>query len=371
MKKTKILVAVLGLLFVVMCTVAVVIHFNNKKNFKANPEKYMASIAIKGYEMKIPDKYSVTVDSDFGIMYWDYDNFDMMIDIAELSYDEDVYDKMDELNELMSEELDVIRPYSEFTIDGKSYIYMIYYNEGVPTIHGYSRADDNKAFELMVLCYEMELVKPQTDDEIRVMCEKLIGEADSIIRTAKKTDKTDTPSGEVIIGAEAYENLHKEVEINMSDKFIDHDFVQGVTTKATANYKIKQDYYCTGSKTKEDICYLKYYSDYKGTLVTVCLKEKDNATYNVKKEIEEGCKNWGDDTSIVEEYVVGTNKFYHYSYSDEYAEEDRLVKTYKYVSAADLGNGYIYYIGVKGETEDVNNPEFCKEFMDVNLSKPQ
>ena len=119
------------------------------------------------------------------------------------------------------------------------------------------------------------------------------------------------------------------------------------------------------------ICYLKYYSDYKGTVVTVCLKEKDNATYNVKKEIEEGCKNWGDDTSIVEEYVVGTNKFYHYSYSDEYAEEDRLVKTYKYVSAADLGNGYIYYIGVKGETEDVNDPEFCKEFMDVNLSKPQ
>lgn len=372
MKKSKIIVAVISFLLIVLCIIGVALHFNNKKNFKSNnQESYMATIVMMGFELKIPDKYMATFDSEMGLMYWNYEHFDMMIDVAELRYEEEISAKIDEYNEVMGEELVVLRPYSEFTIDGKSYIYMLYYEAGVPTIHGYTKADNDSVFEIMVLCNEMAVIKPQTDEEIRLKCEELIGEADSIIRTAKATDREDSPSGEVLIGAKAYENLYEEVEINMSDKFIATDYVQGIATKATANFKIKQDYYCTGSKAKDEVYYLKFYSDYNGTLVTVYIQEKDSASYNLKTNIEEGCSKWGDESSYVGEYVVEDNTFYYYSFCNEYVEEGKSVKEYNFVAATDLGDGYVYFIEANSDFEDKNNPEFYKDFMNVNLSKPQ
>ena len=372
MKKSKIMVAVVSLLLVVLCLVGIIVHFNNKKNFKSNmQESYMATIVMKGFELKIPDKYMATYDSEIGLMYWNYEHFDMMIDVAEGDFKQDVLTQIDVFNITMEGELNVLRPYSEFSVDGRSYVYMLYYEAGVPTIHCYTKADEDYLFEIMILCNEMAIIKPQTDQEIRIHCEDLIAEADSIIRTSKATDKPDSASGEVLIGAKAYGNLYEDVEINMSDKFIPKDYVQGISTKAKAEFDIKQDYYCTGSKSKDEAYYLKFYSDYEDTLITVYIQEKFDTKFELNTNMEEGCSKWGDEESYVEEYTVGDNTFYYYHFYNEYVEEDHIVQEYNFVAATDLGDGFVYFIEGKGAGDFINNPEFYKDFMNVNLSKTQ
>jgi len=44
---------------------------------------------------------------------------------------------------------------------------------------------------------------------------------------------------------------------------------------------------------------------------------------------------------------------------------------YNYVSAMDLGEGYIMIVEGKGQSEDINNPDFYKDFYNVNLEKTQ
>ena len=312
-----------------------------------------------------------TYDSEIGLMYWNYEHFDMMIDVAEGDFKQDVLTQIDVFNITMEGELNVLRPYSEFSVDGRSYVYMLYYEAGVPTIHCYTKADEDYLFEIMILCNEMAIIKPQTDQEIRIHCEDLIAEADSIIRTSKATDKPDSASGEVLIGAKAYGNLYEDVEINMSDKFIPKDYVQGISTKAKAEFDIKQDYYCTGSKSKDEAYYLKFYSDYEDTLITVYIQEKFDTNFELKTNMEEGCSKWGDEESYVEEYTVGDNTFYYYHFYNEYVEEDHIVQEYNFVAATDLGDGFVYFIEGKGAGDFINNPEFYKDFMNVNLSKTQ
>ncbi len=371
MKKSKLIMIIAGVILVIIGIVGVIIHFHNKNNYMNNEEeKYIATVAMEGFQLKIPDEYMATYDSELGLMYWDYDYFDMLIDVVPGDYDSDIRDNKDGLNSLMTSELNVIRPFSEFTIDGRSYVYMLYYDAGVPTLHCYTEADDENIFEIIVLCNEMAVLKPQTDYEIKGECEELILIAHSILRTSEPTDKADSEAGEVYIGAKAYENLYSEVELNLSDKYIAHDNIMGISTKARVNFDVKQDFYCTGSKSKDDACYLKLYSDYNDTLVTVYLLEKDVTAYDVKKDIKEGCRRWGDEASYVAEYVSGEHTFYYYTYYEEYVEEEQLVEEYNFVAMADLGDGYVYTVECNSSFEDINNPDFYMDFFNVNLVKP-
>ena len=190
MKKRKLINVIIICIIAILSLAGVIIHINNKRNFKSsNNEQYMAKIVMKGFELSIPDRYMATYDGDMGLMYWNNDHFDMMIDVEDGEYNEDIIDKLDEINRLMESELVVVRPYSEMTIDGKSYTYMLYYDAGIPTIHCYTMADDMHLYSVMVLCNEMSMIKPQTEQEIKEECEQLIKIADSIIRTSNPTDK--------------------------------------------------------------------------------------------------------------------------------------------------------------------------------------
>ena len=370
MKKTKICSIVLVCLLVIISVAGIVVHINNKRNFKGgSQESYMATVVMKGFEFKIPDKYMATYDENMGLMYWNIDHFDMMIDVEEGDYKADVSDKLDEINKLMLDELVVVKPYSQITIDGKSYTYLLYYNEGIPTIHCYTQADDNNLFSIMILCNEMAMIKPQSEKEIMVECEKLLSIADSITSTAKPTDKENSPSGEVFVGEEAYELLYSDVELNLSDKYIAKDYVQGISTKTKVNFGVKENYYCTGSKSKDDIYYLKLYGDYNGNLITVHLHEKDN--YDIKSVMEEGCDKWTDGKSTVYEYNINERKVYYYTYETEVVEDNEIVTEYNYISITDLGDGYVYLIEGNGISNDMINPDYYKNFYDVNLEKNQ
>ncbi len=356
----------------ILCVAGTVIHINNKTNFKSNnQEQYMATIVMKGFELKIPDRYMATYDESIGLMYWSNDYFDMMIDVEAGDYEKDVTDKLGEINELMETELVVVRPYSEITIDGKSYTYMLYYDAGIPTIHCYAKADEDDLFSVMVLCNEMAMVKPQSDEEIRIDCEELISIADSIIRTSKSTDKDNSPSGEVFVGNEAYEHLYSEVELNLSHKYIEHDYVQGISTKAKANYSVKNGYYCTGSKNKDGIYYMKLYGDYNDNIVSVYIEEKDNLNYDILSTIKEGCEKWTGDTSVVSEYKLNDYNIYYYTYLSDYIYENEQIIQYNYVSMLDLGDGYVYVVEGNGVSNELSNPEFYKDFYNVNLEKTQ
>ena len=372
MKKRKLINVIIICIIAILSLAGVIIHINNKRNFKSsNNEQYMAKIVMKGFELSIHDRYMATYDEDMGLMYWNNDHFDMMIDVEDGEYNEDIIDKLDEINRLMESELVVVRPYSEMTIDGKSYTYMLYYDAGIPTIHCYTMADDMHLYSVMVLCNEMSMIKPQTEQEIKEECEQLIKIADSIIRTSNPTDKPNSLSGEVFVGKESYENLYSEVELNLSDKYIDHDYIEGISTNTKVNYGVKQQYYCTGSKSKEGVYYLKMYGDYKGNIITVYLNEYDEINYNVQDIIEEGCKEWTDDNSIVREYKCGDYTLYYYTYVSEYIENNEAVVEYNFVSMVDLGDGYLYIVEGNGDNLDIMNPEFYKDFYDVNLEKTQ
>jgi len=293
-----------------------------------------------------------------------------MIDVEAGNYNQDVVGNLDELNTMMESELKVVVPYNEISIDGRRYTYMLYYDAGIPTLHCYTMADEENLFAVMVLCNEMAMIKPQSEYEIKAECEELIGIADSIIKTSVTSDKEDSPSGEVFVGKESYESLYSEVQLNVSEKYIPHDYVQGISTLAKLHYDVKENYYCSGSKSKEGIYYLKFYGDYKDNLITVKIEEKTTLDYDLCAIIEEGCKTWTKDSQVYQ-YVIGDNICYYYTYQVEYVENNNVFSEYNYVSAMDLGEGYIMIVEGKGQSEDINNPDFYKDFYNVNLEKTQ
>ena len=366
MKKSRIILVVVSVLIIIVSIIGISVHINNKKNFKSkSQEKYMATIVMKGFELNIPDKYMATYDPDMGLMYWNNDEFNMMFDVVAGDYEEDICNCIDELNDIMEEELAIIRPYSVFTINGKSYIYMLYYEEGLPTIHCYTKADSERIFEVMVLCDEMAIIKPQTDEEIRLQCEELIAIADSVLSTSKPTDKDDSPAGEVFVGAEAYEQLYSEVEINVSDKYIDHDYIQSINKDVKINFGVKENYYCTGSKSKDGVNYLKFYSDYDGTMITVYLVEKYGLDYSVKSHMEEGCKKWAGDNSQVLDCLVNDHLYYYYTYETKIVEDNKLITKNNFVAACDMGDGLVYIIECGSDKKEVTYPDFYRDFMNV------
>lgn len=371
MKKSKVILFIIIGLIVILSIIGTVIHINNKRNFKSdNTEQYMATIVMKGFQLRIPDKYMATYDESIGLMYWNNEHFDMLIDVEIGDYNKDIVDELESINAMMKLDLVVVIPYNEITIDGKSYTYMLYYDEGIPTLHSYTIADDGKMYEIMVLCNEMAMIKPQSEQEIRTECEELMWIAHSIIKTSKATDEDDSPSGEVFVGKESYESLYSEVQLNFSDIYIENDYVQGISTKTKAKYSVKENFYCTGSKSKDDIYYLKIYSDYNDNLITVYIEEKDNLYYDLYSIVTEGSIKWTRDSTVYD-YNINDFTVYYYTYLVEYIEDNEKVIECNYVSMVDLGEGYVFVVEGKGTSEDIKNPEYYKDFYNVNLEKTQ
>ena len=365
MKKIKVAFIVLAAFLVGGITaIGLIIHFNNKQNTEDSSE-YMAIVVMEGFELDIPNKYMATLNTEGVLMYWVEDDFYINITVSEGSYKEEVVGGIGELQSMMAAELEVKKPYREFAIEGNSYVYMLYEDEGLPIIHGFKEADDNHVFEIVILCYGMEMFKPMSSELIEKDCEELIIIADTILSTARTTDKDNTYTGEIFVGDGAYEDYYNEMELYLSIEYVDNDTILYDGNDKNVKYGIEGNFYLIGEIGKDNYSCKVYSNDEENIIVRAIVDETMKEATDLKLLMEESSSQWGDAESSVEEVLVGEHTYYYYTYLNSYLGEDGVIDEYIMIASTRLSDGAIYRIELKiYDEEQLDINRFIK-FLDI------
>ncbi len=181
-------------------------------------DEYMATIVMKGYELSIPNQYKATILDTLGLMYWEEDYFDMYIIMEEGSYEE-IKAALGNFTQedYEVEGLEIIIPYKEIAIDGRTYIYMLYKDSERLMINCYSEIDDKMVCQVMLDCKELKNQGSRDVHELMLGGEELLIIADNILSTAKPTDKEDTAPGTVYMGQDVYEEWIGDQKIELEE----------------------------------------------------------------------------------------------------------------------------------------------------------
>ncbi len=216
--KLKIVILFLVTFLIGGITISAILIKTSKDDSNNEAEiKYMATVVVDGYELKIPDQYRATILEDVGLLYWDKGHFYMYIFMGDGNYDE-LKDSLEEYtdDDYQKNNLDVIIPYREIAIDGRAYIYMVFESDGETMINCYHPLNEGVICQVMIGCYDISYNDEDGDmEKFKLDIEKMILLSDKIVSTAKPTKEEDTPPGEVYLGQDVYKEWLEEQRIDI------------------------------------------------------------------------------------------------------------------------------------------------------------
>ncbi len=331
-------------------------------------DNFMATVVLNGVEMDITNKYKATIIEDMGLMYWEEDSFDMLISIEDGKYNELREDINKE--DLTMSDLEGCReliPFTEIAIDGRSYIFMLYEDSGDLIMYAYSdmggSISGNKMFQIIVYCYDMKRLRAQSKEELARNCEKLLLISDSVILTARPTDKEDTLAGELYVSDEEYEELLSSISMSTNNEVITEDSLMDDKANTLVTYDVAEGFYYSGELYNINNQPLKIYNNYNDD---ICAKAYiDYSDLSAKEYISHGVTIWGDENTKMQNISVGVYEFWYYSYSRNYIYEGEAVVENYLVAATKLDKERIYCVMLDTTDKDVDLLEISNKFMNI------
>ncbi len=363
--KIILLLFVSFLMGVIVAIIALMQRHNDEDN---QTENYMATVVLNGVEMDVTNKYKATIIEDMGLMYWEEESFDMLISLEEGSYNE-LREEISREDFTMSE-LEGCReliPFTEIAIGGRSYIYMLYEDSGDLIIYAYSDVgesiSDNKIFKIIVYCYGMERLRTQSMDELARDCENLLLISDSVISTARPTDKDDTLAGELYVSDEEYDKLLSSISISTNNEVITEDSLLDNKGNKLVTYEVADGFCYSGELYNTNNQPLKIYDNYNDDIYAKVYI--DYSDLSAKEYVSHGATIWGDKNTNLKNISVGVYEFWYYSYSRNYIYEGEAVVENYLVAATKLDKERIYCVMFETTDKDVNLLKISNKFMNI------
>ncbi|MGN0496882.1 MAG: hypothetical protein ACI4GW_11700 [Lachnospiraceae bacterium] len=360
-------IIVLAFLIGVFATLIVYFIFQKhaiteETNFRGTD--YMGTVVLDGYKIPIPNRYMAAVDKEVGLSYCDKETFEMSIMVVDGSY-ELTLQNLESLNADIGECFRVLKPFDEFAIDRRSYIYCTYEDEGDTILLAYHRADEEHVFEIMVRCLAIDNMHFQSDAELKRAYESYILIADSLLCATEPSDEDDTPSGTVYVADEMYSDMQVVLPKNFEPK----DTLLNEDERQIVSYQIEEGFYRIADSIRPGNYSMKIYSDLNRDIqVTVTATAYAPDETDIQAMMEEGSKIWTDSLAKVNSKEINEKTFYYYSYSEDYEVMDTTHKIYHFEASTDIGNGIVYRISAKSDaSEDVLDINNFIKFMKIEI----
>jgi transcriptional regulator with XRE-family HTH domain len=356
-------IAAILIVVILACILALALVLNRKANSSKETEiSYMGTVVLDGFEINIPDKYAAAVYEDVGLSYFDSDTFEMGISVVDGSYYETLED-LENMSGQISDWFTLLEPFSEITVNGHSYIYCVYVDEGETILLAYKAADDEHSFEIMVRCLLIDQLRFQTEDELKVEYEGFMSTADTLLGDAKATDKEDTPTGTTFVSAHMYSDL----KVEYPEGFEAEDALCDDAGNEWVKFQVEDDYYRYAEEYRKDCYSMKVYENLdENVVVTLIAEEQSEIKTYAQKLMLDGTSKWTGGRAEVKSIDVEGRTIYYYTYTVPYVSMDEELEKYYLEAAVDLDDGRIYRVsGYSEDNEKALNIENYMKFLEI------
>lgn len=345
-KKVTVVVAIAFMIGVIVTLSALLIFRKHEMFADGNIDNtdYMGIAVVDGFAIPIPNQYMAMVDPEIGLSYADNKTFEMAISVMEGSYELTVQ-ALDSLSDDIAGWFRLMKPFDELAVDGNSYIYCVYEDEGEIVLLAYKEADTEHVFEIMVRCLGIDRMKYQTEEELIREYESYILIADSMLRGAKPTDEEDTPAGTTYVAAEMYTDL----QVVVTETFVSQDALYDEADRILVSYQISDNFYLMAQEIKPGNYSAKVYHDTDRDIIVTVVGGHRHSDMDVQKVMAEGAAIWADAGAEVKSIEINGKIFYYYSYTEKYQAMDETCEKYYFEAAIDMKNGTIYRVSARSE----------------------
>lgn len=342
MGKRNILFVVLSA-FVVGVLAALSFLFVFQKRYEdadSSESDYMGTVVLDGFEIKIPNKNMAAIVEGVGLSYCDEGSFEMGISVVDGSYDETL-NELDSLDRDIGEWFKLKKPFEEIAIDGRSYFYCVYEDEGETILLAYKKADEERSFEIMVRCLVIDLMKYQTEKELIREYESFILIADSLLKDVEPTNAENTPVGKTFVADDMYSKLQVELPEEFSPKGALYD----ESGNKLVGYQVEENFYMIAQEINPHYYSMKVYSNEDRDIKTVIsVSDFEKSDLDAEKMMLEGSEDWTDSLAEVQSTDINGKTVYYYTYTDTYMYMGEELEKYYFEAAVDLDSGAIYRI---------------------------
>jgi hypothetical protein len=306
----------------------------------------MGTVVLDGFEINIPDKYAAAVYEDVGLSYFDSDTFEMGISVVDGSYDETLED-LENMSGQISDWFTLLEPFSETKINGHSYIYCVYADEGETILLAYKAADDEHSFEIMVRCLSIDQLRFQTEDELKAEYEGFMTTANTLLGNAKETDEENTPAGTVFVS----DHMYSDLKVEYPESFEAEDTLGDDAGNEWVKFQVEEGYYRYAEEYREACYSMKVYENLdENVVVTLIVDDWQEKETDAQMLMLDGASKWTGGKSEVKSLDVDGRTIYYYTYTVPYVSMDEELEKYYLEAAVDLDDGRIYR--VSGYSED-------------------
>ena len=326
-KKIAVIVAIAFMIGVIVTLSALLIFRKHEMSADGNIDNtdYMGIAVVDGFAIPIPNQYMAMVDPEIGLSYADNKTFEM--EISGVGW------------------FRLMKPFDELAVDGNSYIYCVYEDEGEIVLLAYKEADTEHVFEIMVRCLGIDRMKYQTEEELIREYESYILIADSMLRGAKPTDEEDTPAGTTYVAAEMYTDL----QVVVTETFVSQDALYDEADRMLVSYQISDNFYLMAQEIKPGNYSAKVNQETERDIIVTVVGGHRHSDMDVQKVMAEGAAIWADAGAEVKSIEINGKIVYYYSYTEKYQAMDETCEKYYFEAATDMKNGTIYRVSARSE----------------------
>jgi hypothetical protein len=323
---------------------------------------YMGTVVLDGFEISIPDKYAAAVYSDVGLSYFDSRTFEMGISVVDGSYDETL-ESLDDMSLQISDWFTLLEPFEEIQVEGGSYIYCVYEDEGETILLAYKAADSEHSFEVMVRCLEIDQLHFQTEAELETEYEAFITIADSLLGNARSTEEENTPAGTVFVS----DHMYSDLQVEYPETFEAEDALYDDQENRLVGFQVPEGYYRYAQEYQPGRYSMKVYENLDENVVaTLIVDDNPREKSDACTLLQEGAGRWTGGNQEVKSVEVSGHTFYYYTYTEPYTSMDEELEKYYFEAAVDLGDGRIYRVsGYSSDNEKAANPENYWSFFQI------